>query len=185
MNYYSNVISENKYTDFIFKWVVDVIIVIMFALFFVTVIAHKEKVDGSSMSPTFETGDEVLVNELSFGILSPSRFDVIAFNVGDQTYLKRVIGLPGETLQIIDGNVYINGEKITFKAKSDPIVSPGLAQDKITLGENEYFVLGDNWNNSEDSRFSYIGNVNKKEIIGKAWFILSPFSNLGFIADSI
>lgn len=185
MNYYSNVISENKYTDFIFKWVVDIIVVIIFALFFVTVIAHKEEIDGSSMSPTFETGDEVLINKLSYGIFSPTRFDVIAFSVGNQIYIKRVIGLPGETLQIIDGKIYINDSEVEFNKNVDSIVSPGVAQEKIILGDNEYFVLGDNWNNSEDSRFSYIGNVNKKEIIGKAWFILAPFSNLGFIADSI
>lgn len=185
MNYYSSVIEENKYTDVIFKWVVDVIVVIMAAVFFLAIIAHKEVVVGSSMSPTFETGDEVLVNELAYGILSPARYDVVAFKVGEQIYIKRVIGLPGETIQIIDGKIYVDDNKLMFANRTDTIVSPGLAEEKILLGENEFFVLGDNWNNSEDSRFEYIGNVNKNEIIGKAWFVSAPFSNIGFVKGSI
>ena len=184
MSYYSGAVTVNKYVDIYVKWVVDIIVVIMFALFFVFVVADKETVDGNSMSPVLESGDEVLVNRLSYGVLSPSRFDVIAFSVGEETYYKRVFGLPGEKIQIKDGEIYINGEAIIFNKEKDYIVSPGLAQEEITLGENEFFVMGDNWNNSDDSRFSYIGNVNRNDIIGKVWFILTPFSELGFVSNN-
>lgn len=185
MSYYSGVITINKYVDTYMKWVVDIIVVIMFALFFVFVVADKETIDGNSMSPTLEAGQEVLVNKLSYGILSPSRFDVIAFETGEEIYYKRVIGLPGETVQIKDGEILINGKVLEFNKERDSIVSPGLAQDEITLGKNEFFVMGDNWNNSDDSRFSYIGNVKRNQIIGKVWFVLSPFSKIGFISDNL
>lgn len=184
MSYYSSVISINKYVDIYMKWAVDVIVVVMLALFFAFVVADKEKVDGNSMSPVLESSDEVLVNKLSYGIVSPSRFDVIAFNVGEDIYVKRVLGLPGEKIEITNGEIYINGKVLEFTNDKDYIVSPGLAQEEIVLGNNEFFVMGDNWNNSDDSRFSYIGNVNRKDIIGKVWFVLSPFSNLGFISDN-
>ncbi len=181
MNYYSDAVSENKYIDYLFKFIVDIIVVVMLALFFVTTIASKNTVEGNSMSPTLNSNDEMLINELSFGIFSPDRNDVVAFEVNNQYYIKRIIGLPGETIQIVDGYIYINGSIYNEEQTFEEIVSPGLGADEIVLGENEYFVLGDNRNNSEDSRFSYIGNLKKNEIIGKVWFKLTPLSEIGFI----
>ena len=93
--------------------------------------------------------------------------------------VKRIVGLPGETIQIIDGAVYINGTEITEKINCEKMRIPGLAKDPFTLEEEEYFVLGDNRNNSEDSRFANIGTIVKEEIVGKAWIRLNEFGFIG------
>ena len=94
-------------------------------------------------------------------------------------HIRRVIGLPGETIQIVNGRILINGE--TYKEGKDfpTINNPGMAANAITLEAGEYFVLGDNRNNSEDSRYGDIGRVNKKYITGKLWFQISPKKNIG------
>ena len=96
-------------------------------------------------------------------------------------YVKRVIAVPGDKVQIKDGAVYVNGELFDEKAETAAILDAQLAAEEIELGEDEYFVLGDNRNNSEDSRYANIGNVKKEYIIGKAWFIVSPFQDFGFL----
>jgi signal peptidase I len=117
--------------------------------------------------------------------MSPKRYDVIAFKTSgtgfDKIYIKRVIGVPGDSVIIKNGKVYINGEELTDDVYTDTILTAGLAANTITLGDDEYFVLGDNRNNSEDSRFSNIGIVKKENIIGSAWLIASPLSRFGFI----
>ena len=95
--------------------------------------------------------------------------------------MKRVIGVPNDTVLIKDGAVYVNGALVEEAVDTAAILDPELAADEITLGDDEYFVLGDNRNNSEDSRYANIGNVKKEYIIGKAWFIVSPFQDFGFL----
>ena len=129
---------------------------------------------GQSMEPTMASGDRILTNRLIYRLTSPKRGDVIVFrpngNVNSHYYMKRVVGLPGETIQVIDGFIYINGEVLVEEIKFDKIKYAGVAEDKITLGSDEYFVLGDNRNASEDSRNAEIGNIRKKDIEAKAWF---------------
>ena len=136
------------------------------------------------MEPSIETGQHLLMNKVTYKLKEPQRGDVIAFKKDGKEHssihVKRIIGLPGEKIQIKDGKVYINGK--LYKEKNFPnIINPGLAEQQITLGKNEYFVLGDNRNNSEDSRFSSIGMVKRKHIIGKTWMVLSPFEDIKFI----
>ena len=97
---------------------------------------------------------------------------------GKTTFIKRVIGLPGEHVQIMDGKVYINGSVLEDDGSEDDILTAGLAAGELTLGENEYFVLGDNRNNSEDSRFANVGVVKKDDIVGSVWFIASPMKRM-------
>ena len=96
-------------------------------------------------------------------------------------HIRRVIGLPGEAVQIKEGQIYINGNVYEENGAYQEIADGGLADSAITLESGEYFVLGDNRNNSEDSRFSDIGNISKKYIVGKIWFTVSPKSKIGFI----
>ena len=137
------------------------------------------------MDVTLSGGDTVLLNELSYKLKDPARGDVISFrpNGSDSThsYIKRIIGLPGETIQIKNGMIYINDELYLEKADYPAMTSAGLAEEPVTLGNAEYFVLGDNRNNSEDSRFADIGNVNLSDIEGKVWFVISPMSHFGFV----
>jgi signal peptidase I len=118
-------------------------------------------------------------------VTNPKSGDVIVFlpngNEKSHYYVKRVVAVPGDTVLIEGGILYVNGEKYEEEIDVDRMDDAGVASEEITLGADEYFVLGDNRNNSEDSRFANIGNIRKDYIIGKAWFIISPFRSIGFI----
>ena len=146
----------------------------------------KISVIGVSMEPALYNGNEVLVNRFLYKMMSPGRGDVIVFlpngNPNSHYYLKRVVGLPGEKIQILNGYVYINGELLEEDESYDIIADPGIAETEITLESDEYFVLGDNRNASEDSRSGNIGPVRKDTITGKAWFYLGDsLRNMGFV----
>lgn len=140
---------------------------------------------GYSMTPTLVNSQEVLIDRFVFKLLSPSRFDVVCFypkgNENSHLYIKRVIGLPGEMVEIKEGYVYIDGTRLlddSFGTISDP----GLAEAPFLLEEGEYFVLGDNRENSEDSRNGNIGAVNINTMVGKIWFKFSCNDNpMGFV----
>ena len=127
-------------------------------------------------------GDELIVEQVSYYFHDPERYDVIVFPTSTHnSYIKRIIGLPGETVQIMDGKIYINGNMLTESYGRDPIEDPGLAADPIYLAGDEYFVLGDNRNASVDSRSSEVGLIKKDKIIGKAWLRFYPISTFSLI----
>lgn len=171
------------------KTIVDLVMIICLAFLMVLALTHKTTVDGNSMSPKLNPRDIVLINKASYAFGSPERYDIIVFEQKDEDgkvtqYIKRVIGLPGETVQILDGAVYIDGKKLDSDVIETEIYNEGLAAEPIKLAYNEYFVLGDNRNNSNDSRFSNIGLVTRNEIVGKPWICISPISDFGIITDS-
>lgn len=166
-------------------WTFEILVVILFAYVVVYFFGQSRINIGQSMDVTLSGGDTVLLNVLSYQLGSPKRGDVISFKPNGSTTghssIKRIIGLPGETVQIIDGMIYIDGV-VYLEKKSYPVITnPGMASEELRLGDKEYFVLGDNRNNSEDSRYANIGNIKKEYIIGKAWFRVTPFSDFGFI----
>ena len=141
-------------------------------------------VSGISMEDTLHDGDFLISERTGYRFHEPERFDVVEFYPGEDTsiqYIKRVIGLPGETVQIDEeGKVYIDGEVLTEGYGKEPILDAGCASgDGVTLGEDEVFCLGDNRNNSLDSRF--IGPVKISQIYGHPYFRLYPFSKIGRI----
>lgn len=153
----------------------------------ITFVGQRTEVDGSSMEPTLTNGDNLIVDKLSYRFRDPERFDIIVFPYKHKPktyYIKRIIGLPGETVQIDEqGNIYINGE-ILSESYGREIIRPenvGLAAEPIVLGEDEYFVMGDNRNNSTDSRFAQVGNIKREDIIGRAWVRIWPFSGFGIL----
>lgn len=183
MEFYNGMPDSNIFIDKILKWVVDIVSVIVLALFFITFFCEQTTVVGNSMSDILVNGDKVMINSLSYEISSPNRYDVVLFSKKDKNsdeteYIKRIVGLPGETVQIINGRIYINDKELEFNKGKDGIVNPGLASDKIKLDYDEYFVIGDNWNNSEDSRSNTVSNVHKKEIKGKVWLVSWPFASI-------
>lgn len=169
----------------IFLWTFEILVVILFAYVVVYFFGQSRTNIGQSMDVTLSGGDTVLLNMLSYQLGSPKRGDIISFKPNGSTTshsnIKRVIGLPGETIQIKDGMIYIDGV-VYLEKKSYPVITnPGMAADGIKLGDKEYFVLGDSRNNSVDSRFADIGVVNSSYIEGKVWFVLSPSEHRGFI----
>lgn len=164
----------------VFIWVAEIAAVIFLAYFIIYYCIEKTTVIGSSMEPTLYANDSIIINKFAYRFSDPKRFDVIVFKQSGKEHsfynIKRIIGLPGETILIKDGQIYINGEILEEIINIEEMVNYGLAAEEITLEENEYFVLGDNRNNSEDSRFASIGNITRDEIIGKAALRLSPFN---------
>ena len=167
-------------------WIADVAAVLVLATFVVLFFCDRVTVTGQSMEPTLSASDVVLVNRVQYHFGEPQRLDVIVFekenNSAVKKYVKRVIGLPGETVQIIDEIIYIDGKPLSAEEGLEHVTLAGLASDPIVLGSNEYFVLGDNRDSSEDSRFSNIGNVKRAEIQGIVWLRVSPFQKVGKIS---
>lgn len=168
----------------IFLWVFQIVIVVLFAFVLVYFFGQTRACIGQSMSTTIEGGDAVLLDGLSYKLGNPKRNDVIAFQLNGNregaSSIKRILGVPGETIQIKDGMIYIDGEIYLEKKDYPAMTDAGLAEEPITLGTNQYFVLGDNRNNSEDSRYADIGMIKKRYIAGKIWFTCAPFEKLGF-----
>lgn len=153
----------------------------------ITFVGQRTEVEGASMENTLHNGDNLIVDKLSYRFHDPERFDIIVFpfQFQDNTYyIKRIIGLPGETVQIMDdGSIYINGEKLEENYGME-VIKPetiGRAAEPIELGDDEYFVMGDNRNNSSDSRTDMVGNIKRENIIGKAWFRIWPVSDFGVL----
>lgn len=160
-------------------WIVEILAVILLSYVIVAFGMVKTSMVGESMSPTLADSESIIVNKLSYRFKSPKRFDVIVFkqNGNEHSYynIKRVVGLPGETIQIKDGTIYINGELLEEEYNVEPMNNGGLAKEAITLDAGEYFVLGDNRNGSEDSRYANVGAIIKEDIVGKAWIRVNPF----------
>ena len=153
----------------------------------ITFIGQRTEVDGSSMEPMLTNGDNLIVDKISYRFRDPQRYDIIVFPFKYQEntfYIKRIIGLPGETVQIDEqGTIYINGEVLTENYGREIIRAEtvGIAANPIVLGEDEYFVMGDNRNCSMDSRTEIVGNIKRKDIIGRAWIRIWPLNKLGIL----
>lgn len=169
----------------ILNFSIYILVVLVLTLLVVRYVGQRTVVMGHSMEPTLSDQDNLLVDKLSYRLHDPKRFDAVVFpyQYADKTYfIKRIIGLPGETVRIDDtGSIYINDELLMEAYGKEVIEDPGLARDGITLGADEYFVLGDNRNDSSDSRFVSVGNIKGSQIIGKAFLRIYPFSAFGRI----
>jgi signal peptidase I len=166
----------------IVNWIVDVIVVLSIAWFVVFAMGRQLVVSGQSMEPELSQGEVVLMNRIIYHLRKPERFDIVAFEKESEKgkyYMKRIIGMPGETVQIKDGLVYIDDRLLEAEDGLQRAALAGLAEHPITLGEDEYFLLGDNRESSEDSRFVNVGNVKEEQIGGIVWFRIRPLSRFG------
>lgn len=166
---------------------VYLLIVLCMVLFVVRYVGQRTEVLGASMESTLNDGDNLIVDKITYRFKDPQRFDIIVFpfQYEENTfYIKRIIGLPGETVQIdLDGTIYINGEALEENYGRE-IIKPenvGIAIKPIVLGEDEYFVMGDNRNNSSDSRTEVVGNIHRDDIVGRAWMRIWPLSDIGIL----
>ena len=151
----------------------------------ITFVGQRTQVSGSSMENTLSDGDNLIVDKITYRFKNPERFDIIVFPFAYETdtyYIKRIIGLPGETIRIDrEGNIFINEELLEESYGRAVIADPGRAEEGITLGDEEYFVLGDNRNDSVDSRTEVVGNIKRENIVGRAWIRIWPFNKFGIL----
>lgn len=170
----------------IFLWIGEILAVVILGIVLVIGFGKVVVMQEGSMEPTLEAGDKMLVNRVAYRVGGPKRGDVIVFHTDDEkktisTHIKRIVGLPGEKVQIKEGKILINGEILQEKTAFPEIENPGMAEKEMVLKSGEYFVLGDNRNNSEDSRFMDIGTVKKGNIIGKLWMRILPKEKIGLL----
>lgn len=161
-----------------------VAVVVGITFLIITFVGQRTYVSGSSMENTLSHGDNLIVDKISYRFSDPQRFDIIVFPFEYEDhvyYIKRIIGLPGETVQIEDGDIYIDGEVLVESYGREVMKSAGIAEDPITLGDDEYFVLGDNRNDSSDSRDPSVGLIERDEIIGRAWVRIWPLDKIGVL----
>ena len=163
----------------------EIIVVCILAWMLVSFFGQRVSNAGDSMSPVLKNGDVVLINRIVYDARKPKRGEIIAFrpngNENAHYCIKRVVGLPGETVQIKDGKIYIDGKVQKKNVYTSDLDFAGIAEKKLTLGETEYFVLGDNSAGSDDSRLADIGNVKREDIGGKVWFVTNIGKNFGFV----
>lgn len=165
-------------------WLLYIVLIIALTWTVVTFAGQRTEVSGSSMETTLSDKDQLIVDKMTYRFRDPKRYDIVVFpyQYQDNTYyIKRIIGLPGETVQILSGMVYIDGMRLDEHYGNEVMENPGIAEEPLTLGEDEYFVLGDNRNNSSDSRASDVGLIHRKDLIGRAWIRVWPLSQIGVI----
>lgn len=169
----------------VISWIFKIAVTCLVAFVAVWYLGQQVSTVGDSMSPVLKNADKVLVNRIVYNASSPKRGDIIVFkpkgNESSHYYAKRIVGLPGETIQILENQIYIDGKKLKEDYKTTKINTAGIAGEKLKLGGDEYFVMGDNRENSEDSRSADIGAVKRSYIYGKAWFVISPKKDFGFV----
>lgn len=180
-----NNVKQKSIWKELMEWVWLFVIVAAISFFIVTFVGIRTKVDGQSMMPTLENGDNLLVDKLTYRFRDPERYEIVVFPYKYEEnvyYIKRIIGLPGETIQILDGYVYIDGEKLEKDYGAEVMEDAGIAAEPIELGEDEYFVLGDNRNHSSDSRVPNVGVLKRENLVGRAWLRIWPLDEMGVVA---
>lgn len=189
LNEYGELVPKEKepslFREFL-GWLLYIAIVIGATYLIVTFVGQRTRVSGDSMESSLHNGDNLIVDKLSYHFREPERYEVVVFPYKYQEntfYIKRIIGLPGETIQIKDGKVYINNKVLgeTYGLEEIESGREGIAIDPITLGPDEYFVLGDNRNHSSDSREQSVGVLTKDDLIGRAWIRIWPLDSIGVI----
>lgn len=184
--------SDTSENDENSKWLPIIKEIIIYGIIFIMIVfiipryvVQKTIVEGDSMERTLHEGDRLLLDKVTYHFKNPERFDIIVFypygKEMDEYFVKRVIGLPGETLQIKGEDIYINGEKLEENYGKDPIRNPGIAEEPITLEEDEFFLLGDNREISWDSRYEDIGLVHRDLIAGRTILRIRPLSKFGIV----
>ena len=165
-------------------WIVSILLIVAVSYLIAIFVGQRTQVSGSSMETTLSDGDHLIVDKISYRFREPQRYEIVVFPYRYEKntyYIKRIIGLPGETVQIKNGSIYINGELLKAQDGLGEATIAGAAEYPVELGEDEYFLLGDNRESSEDSRFSGIGNIKRENLIGRVWLRFQPFSRLGFV----
>ena len=183
-----NLSSSEKKIRELFGWVAYIVVLVCIVHLTVTYVGQRTVVAGDSMLNTLHDKDNLIIDKVSYRFREPERYEIIVFpyrHAEETYYIKRIIGLPGETVQIKDGYVYINDKKLeeTFGREVIRADRYGQAAEPITLGQDEYFVLGDNRNESADSRETSVGILKREDFIGRAWVRIWPLDSFGSLTN--
>lgn len=174
--------AVRRAAGFILEGLLCVITALLLSFLITTYLGQHTRVDGISMEDTLKDKDYLIIDKITYRFHDPERFDIIVFPYDKDTcYIKRIIGLPGEQIRIAEGRIYVDGELLDESYGKELIKDGGNAEAGITLADDEYFVLGDNRNHSEDSRFTDVGPVKRSDITGRAWLRFYPFQNFGIL----
>lgn len=178
-------VKKSNTKGFIYDLIFYAVLIFVCIYILPNFVIQRTIVDGASMETTLHDGEHLYVEKLSYRFDALDRYDIIVFypygRENEEYYVKRIIGLPGETVQIIGSDIYINGKILDEDYGKDPISDAGRAAELITLGEDEYFVLGDNRSISKDSRSEEVGNVQRENIGGSVIFRIKPLSRFGTV----
>ena len=173
---------KNEQIANIVEWIISIAAAVILSLFIRQFVFTAAVVSGPSMEPTLQNGDRVIVNRIAIRLSAPEHGDIVAFpypaNPGDK-HIKRIIGVPGDTVDVQNYWIYINGELFIDDYSPDGVFLTGDMNLPVVISENEFFVLGDNRLNSKDSRFASVGLIQREDIIGSAWFRFIPIDNIG------
>lgn len=176
---------ENEKVKKVLSWIFSLTLAIGIGAIVAILMCQSVTMQESSMEPTISVGDRFFVNRIVYKLSEPERGDIIVFrtNASNEAalHIRRVIGVPGDTVHIVDGKIILNGKTYSEGMDFPKIINAGLAKEPISLENGEYFVLGDNRNNSEDSRYGDIGLVKEKYITGKIWFKIYPVKEIGLL----
>ena len=179
-------IKENKVKEAV-SLIIYCIVVVAVMFLVVKFVGQRTVVLGSSMEPTLQDGDNLITDKITYRLIEPKRFDIVVFPYKENTsklLIKRIIGMPGEKVQIKNGKVYINDTELKDDVYGNALmVDEGIVGDPVVLAADEYFVLGDNRNHSQDSRFASVGNIHRDDIIGRAWVRIWPLNKLTLLKD--
>ena len=166
-------------------WAFQIMVTVLLAFVFVWYFGTRITSMDNGMNPQIRNQQTVLVNRVVYNATRPKRGDIIVFkphgNEKDRYYIRRIIGMPGETIQIKEGKLYIDGKRLKASYVPGNIAQAGLAEEEMKIASDEYFVISDNQYNLEDSRATNIGNVTRASVYGKAWFVPSVSRQFGFI----
>ncbi|NLK20988.1 MAG: signal peptidase I [Epulopiscium sp.] len=176
--------NKSFFKSEIFEFIRDIIFILAVVVFIRTFVFENTKVSGPSMEPTLYDGNILIVNKFEYRFINPKKGEIIVFPYkGDPSkhYIKRIIGLPGEVVDIRDGIVYIDGELLEEDYLLEPMYTMGEVTYPFKVPMDTYFVMGDNRNRSSDSRYQDVGTIEKSKITGRAVIRLWPFNQIGFI----
>ncbi len=169
---------------FLFGWLLVILIILAAFFVFYAVAGERVRVATNAMSPAVNTDDMVLVNQIAYLLTDPGRGDIIRFRSSYEAgtdFIRRVIALPGETIQIMDGKVYVNGRELKESYVSGSMQYGGTAATPYTLSRDEYYVMSDNRSNNFDSRDPTVGTVRKNSIYGRVWLRIQPWNQFGLL----
>ena len=173
----------------VLEYIKGIVILGLSLVLFLTFIMSHNRIPSGSMISTINIGDHIIVNNIPYYYRQPLKGEIVVFHKGEELWVKRLIGYPGDEIDIRSGDVYVNGVRLDESAYlssegiSTPITLPNATPISFPfiVPENTYFMMGDNRLGSLDCRFEEVGTIPCEDIVGKAWIKIYPFNQIGIL----